>query len=55
MRYSVKENKITSSTNMGILVGVAPYSAVKNGWSFFTFLPFILAYLFVKGTNKNKT
>lgn len=33
----LKTNKIVNATLIGLLLGVSAYSAVKNGFSFFTF------------------
>ena len=38
----LKTNKIVNATLIGLLLGVSAYSAVKNGFSFFTFFPCLL-------------
>jgi len=50
----IKTNKIIDATIIGITVGIAIYSAVKNGFGFSTFFPLILAYIIVKNTANNK-
>lgn len=49
-------NKTTNALLIGILIGVSIFSAVKNGMTFWTFLPLILAYLlfFRNKYSKNK-
>lgn len=54
-----KKEKIKSSnrlhaTLIGIFVGVAIYSAVKNGFGFFTFFPLIFAYMLFNNDKKSK-
>ena len=41
----IKNNKMVNGFLIGMFVGIAVYSAVKNGFGFFTFFPLILAYL----------
>jgi len=50
----IKNNKIIDATIIGITVGIAIYSAVKNGFEFFTFFPLILAYFVVRNSTNNK-
>lgn len=33
---------------IGAFIGVAIYSAIKNGWGFFTFFPLFFVFLLVK-------
>ncbi len=51
---SLKTNKIIDATIIGFTIGIAIFSAVKNGFEFFTFFPLILAYLFVRNSTNNK-
>lgn len=51
---SLKTNKIIDATIIGFTIGIAIFSAVKNGLEFFTFFPLILAYLFVRNSTNNK-
>jgi hypothetical protein len=44
-QQKIKNNKIANGFLIGIFVGIAVYSAVRNGFGFFTFFPLILAYL----------
>ena len=41
----LKTNKIVNATLIGLLLGVSAYSAVKNGFSFFTFFLALLGIL----------
>lgn len=50
----VKANKMLDAVIIGSTIGVVVYSAVKNGFTFFTFFPLILTYLMVKNSAKNK-
>lgn len=50
----LKNNKIIDATLIGFTVGIAIYSAVKNGFGFATFFPLILAYIFVRNSTNNK-
>lgn len=50
----VKANKMLDAAIIGTTIGVVVYSAVKNGFTFFTFIPLILTYLMVKNSAKNK-
>lgn len=51
---TIKNNKIIDAVLVGITVGISFYSAVNNGFSFFTFFPLLLAYMFVKNSENNK-
>jgi len=50
----MKTNKIIDATIIGFTIGVVIYSAVKNGFGFFTFFPLILAYIIVRNSSNNK-
>ena len=50
----IKTNKIIDATIIGITLGIAVYSAVKNGFEFSTFLPLILAYVIVRNSSTNE-
>jgi len=49
-----KTNKIIDAAIIGITLGVAIYSAVKNGFEFFTFFPLLLAYMIVRNSTNDK-
>ena len=49
----VKQNNIVTAFMIGLLIGVAIYSTVKNGFGFFTFFPLFFVYLLTK--NRKKT
>jgi Na+-translocating ferredoxin:NAD+ oxidoreductase RnfD subunit len=51
---TIKNNKIIDATIIGFTIGIAVYSAVKNGLGFFTFFPLILAYVIVRNSTNNK-
>ncbi len=50
----LKTNKVVNATIIGFTIGVAVYSAVKNGFGFSTFLPLLLVYLMVRNSKDNK-
>jgi len=50
----IKTNKIIDATIIGITIGIAIYSVVKNGFGFSTFLPLVIAYLLVRNSTNNK-
>jgi len=50
----LKTNKIIDASIVGFTIGIAIYSAVKNGLEFFTFFPLILAYVIIKNSTNNK-
>jgi len=50
----LKTNKIIDASIVGFTIGIAIYSAVKNGLEFFTFFPLILAYIVVRNSTNNK-
>ncbi len=53
-RKNLKTNKIIDATIIGMTFGVFFYSAVKNGFGFFTFFPLIIGYLIIKNSKNNK-
>lgn len=44
----IQYNKIANAVLIGFCVGIAIYSAVNNGFSFFTIFPLLLTYPFIK-------
>jgi hypothetical protein len=52
---NLKTNKIVDATIIGVTIGIAIYSAVKNGFGFFTFFPLILAYMIIRNSSTNET
>ena len=50
----LKTKKIIDASIVGFTIGIAIYSAVKNGLEFFTFFPLILAYVIIKNSTNNK-
>ena len=49
---AMKPYQIYDAVIFGILIGIATYSTVKNGWDLLTFLP--LVYLPIAAKNKVK-
>jgi len=50
----LKNNKIIDATLIGFTIGIVVYSAVKNGFGFFTFFPLILTYIVVRNLKNTK-
>lgn len=53
-KRKIKNNKIIDGALIGFTFGIVAYSAVKNGFGFFTFFPLILTYAIVKNSKNNK-
>ncbi len=51
---ALKTNKIIDATLIGFTLGIVVYSAVKNGFGFFTFFPLVLTYLIGRNAKNNK-
>ena len=51
---SLKTNKIIDAFIIGLTIGVFLYSAVNNGFGFFTFFPLIIGYLIIKNLPNKK-
>ncbi len=51
---NLKTNKIIDATIIGFTIGIAIYSAVKDGFGFFTFFPLILVFIIVRNSTSNK-
>lgn len=51
-KKKIQYNKIVNAMLIGICIGVFIYSAVKNGFAFFTFFPLLLTYPFLKNGKK---
>jgi hypothetical protein len=50
----LKGRKIVDAVIIGFSFGVMIFSAVKNGFSFFTFFPLLVVYLIVKNLKNDK-
>jgi len=50
----IKINKIIDAAIIGFTIGIVVYSAVKNGFGFFTFFPLILAYIIYRNSTNNQ-
>ena len=53
-KKKIQYNKMVNATIVGICLGIFIYSAVKNGFGFFTFFPLLLTYPFIKNGQKIK-
>lgn len=53
-KKKVKSRTRITAFLIGLFIGIATYSAVKNGLGFATFLPLFLVYFLVKNDNKSK-
>lgn len=53
-RKKIKSARTVNSVIIGALVGVIVYSAVKNGFGFFTFFPLVLIFITMKNSKKNE-
>lgn len=51
---NLKNNKIVDATIIGFTIGIVFYSAVENGFGFFTFFPLIITYLIIRNSKNNK-
>ncbi|MBK9734348.1 MAG: FUSC family protein [Saprospiraceae bacterium] len=49
----IKTNKIIDATIIGVTFGIVFYSAIKNGFGFFTFFPLIITYVIVRNSKNN--
>lgn len=50
----MKNNKIIDATAVGFTIGIVVFSAVKNGFTFFTFFPLLLTFLIIRNSKNNK-
>jgi len=53
-KNKIQNNKIVNASIIGVCIGIFAYSAVKSGFGFFTFLPLLLTYPFVKNGQQIK-
>ena len=51
-KKKIQYNKTVNAILIGLCVGIAVFSAVKNGFVFFTFFPLLLTYPFIKNGKK---
>lgn len=51
---ALNTNKLISATLIGLLLGVVVYSAVKSGFTFFTFFPLFFVALLINSGRKKK-
>jgi len=50
----IKSGNIIDAVIVGVLIGIAVYSTIKNGFGVFTFLPLIYGPILAKNKAKNK-
>ena len=50
----IRSNRIIDAVIIGFTIGVVIYSAVKNGFGFFTFFPLLLTYIIARNSKNNK-
>lgn len=50
----IRSNRIIDGVIIGFTLGVVVYSAVKNGFGFFTFFPLLLTYIIARNSKNNK-
>lgn len=50
----IKTNKILDTALIGFTIGIVVYSAVKNGFTFFTFFPLLLTVAILRNSKNNK-
>ena len=53
-KKDLKTNKIINAIIIGMTIGIFLYSAVNNGFGFFTFFPLIIGYLIIKNSKNNE-
>lgn len=50
----IRSNRIIDAVIIGFTIGVVIYSAVKNGFGFFTFFPLLLTYIIARNSKNSK-
>jgi len=53
-KKKIKSSNMIHAFLIGIFIGVAVYSAVKNGFGFATFFPLIFVYFLMRNGKKSK-
>ncbi len=53
-KKKIKSNNVLNALLIGLFIGVSIYSAVKNGFGFFTFFPLFFVYLLLKNGQNNQ-
>ena len=54
MLKKAKRNDITNAVLIGVFVGIAFYSSIKNGFGFFTIFPLLFPYFLIKNSKTKK-
>lgn len=50
----IKNYKMIDAVMIGFTIGIVVYSAVKNGFGFFTFFPLLITYFIVRNSKNNE-
>lgn len=53
-KKKAKSNEIMNAVLCGVLIGIAIYSTVKNGFKVFTVLPLFFVFSAINNRNKSK-
>lgn len=53
-KKKIKSINIANAFLIGIFIGIAVYSTVKNGFGFFTLFPLFFAYILFKNGKKSQ-
>jgi hypothetical protein len=53
-KKNLKSRQIMHALLIGVFMGIAVYSAVKNGWGFATFFPLFFVYLLLKNGKRSQ-
>lgn len=51
---TLKNNNLIDAVLIGFTIGIVIYSAVNNGFRFFTFFPLLLTYAIIRNSANNK-
>lgn len=51
---NVKTYKLIDAVLIGVGIGAVIYSAIKNGFTFFTFFPLLFVFIITKSLTKHK-
>lgn len=50
----IKSTNIVNAVLFGVMIGVAAYSTVKNGFGILTFFPVLFIQMLIKNNNRKK-
>ena len=54
LRKKAKSGEMVNAALIGLFIGIAIYSVVKNGIGFFTFFPLVFIYMLIKSRYNRK-